>query len=153
MGAYFIRRGLLMIPTFLGITVLVFAITRFVPGGPIDQMVMEMQGAGGGGGESGGGSGQLSSIDLPEEALESLKAHYHFDKSIPHAYLLWLADLLTLDLGKSFKYNVPVLELITARFPVSMYFGLIGFFLAYSVCIPLGAFKAVRHGRGAAPCW
>ncbi|MGE3163941.1 MAG: ABC transporter permease subunit [Planctomycetota bacterium] len=146
MGAYFARRALLMIPTFIGITMLVFAITRFVPGGPVDRMIMELQ-MGGGGGESGGGStGQLSSIDLPEAALESLKAHYHLDKSMPHAYLLWLGDLVTLDLGKSFKYNVPVLELIVRRFPVSMYFGLIGFFLAYSVCVPLGVFKAIRHG-------
>ena len=143
MGAYFARRALLMIPTFLGITLLVFTVTRFVPGGPIDRMIMELQ-MGGAGGEAGGGV--ASSVDIPEAALASLKAHYHFDKWVVHAYALWLLDLVTLDLGKSFTYNIPVLELIVSRFPVSMYFGLIGFVLAYSVCVPLGVLKAVRHG-------
>ena len=83
---------------------------------------------------------------MPPELLAQLKEHYHFDKNPFHAYALWLGDLLTLDLGKSYKYNVPVLEVIVERFPVSLYFGLIGFFLAYSVCIPLGVLKAVRHG-------
>ena len=145
MGAYFARRALLMIPTFLGITFLVFMITRFVPGGPVDQMIMQIK-MGGEAGEAGAGaSGMDSSVDIPEAALASLKEHYHLDKNIAHAYFLWLGDLLTFDLGKSFKYNTPVFELITSRFPVSMYFGLIGFFLAYAVCIPLGVLKAIRH--------
>ena len=134
-----------MIPTFLGITLLVFTITRFVPGGPIDRLMMEMSMSGSG--EAGGGGGSAeSSVDLPPGALDSLKEHYHLDKPMIHAYFLWLGDLLTLDLGKSFKYNIPVLELITKRFPVSMYFGLISFALAYSVCVPLGVAKAIRHG-------
>ena len=62
------------------------------------------------------------------------------------AYLYWLGDLLTFDLGTSYKYNIPVVDVITSRFPVSIYFGLIGFFLAYAVCIPLGVFKAIKHG-------
>ena len=145
-GAYFSRLALLMIPTFLGITLLVFTITRFVPGGPVDRMIMQMQ-MGATAGEAGGvGGGEASSVAIPEAALASLKEHYHLDKSVAHAYFLWLSDLLRFDLGNSFKYNLPVVDLITSRFPVSMYFGLIGFFLAYSVCIPLGVFKAIRHG-------
>lgn len=145
MGAYFARRLLLIIPTFLGITMLVFLITRFVPGGPIEQAIMQMQGAGGGG-EAGGTSGiGGSSVDMPPQLLAQLRAHYHFDKNPFHAYVLWLGDLVTLDLGKSYKYNVPVLEVIAQRFPVSIYFGLIGFCLAYIVCVPLGVMKAVKH--------
>jgi microcin C transport system permease protein len=64
------------------------------------------------------------------------------------AYGYWLWDLLHLDLGVSFKYNQPVIDVITSRFPISIYFGLIGFFLAYSICVPLGVFKAVKHGSG-----
>jgi len=134
-----------MVPTFIGITLLVFMVTRFVPGGPIDRMIMQMQ-MGGSGGEAGGGASSASSVDIPSAALDRLKEHYNLDKSIPHAYLLWLGDLLTLDLGESDKYNTSVLRLIVSRFPVSLYFGLIGFVLAYSVCIPLGVLKAVRHG-------
>ena len=145
MAAYFARRFLLMIPTFLGITLLVFAITRMVPGGPIEQMILKTQmAATQEGGSSGTSTGSGSGI--PQEVLDQLKAHYHFDKPILVAYGLWLKDLLTLNLGKSYKYNTPVLETITGRFRVSMYFGLIGFFLAYLICIPLGIRKAIKHG-------
>ncbi len=145
MGAYFLRRLLLLIPTFLGITFLVFSITRFVPGGPIDQMIVATQAAAAEGGVSGGGGAQ-SSVDIPEDVLSELKAHYHFDQPFYVAYGYWLKDLLTLDLGDSYKFNQPVVDIIMSRFPVSIYFGLIGFTLAYSVCVPLGIAKAIKHG-------
>ena len=144
MSAYFLRRLLLLIPTFLGITMLVFTVTRFVPGGPIEQMLMKMQM---GGAEGTGGSGDVSSsVEIPPAVLAEYEAKYHFDKPVYHAYWLWLCDLVTFDLGRSFKYNIPVTEVIKDRLPVSMYFGLIGFFLGYTICIPLGIFKAIRHG-------
>jgi microcin C transport system permease protein len=143
MTAYFARRFLLLIPTFLGITFLVFLITRFVPGGPIEQMIANMQAAAG---EGGVGSGTESTVEIPEGVLRELNAQYHFDKPTPVAYGMWLADLLTGDFGTSYKFNQPVLGVIVSRFPVSIYFGLIGFLLAYAVCIPLGIAKAIRHG-------
>ena len=145
MAAYFVRRLLLMIPTFLGITLLVFAITRMVPGGPIDQMILKTQMAAAQEGGAGGVSNS-SGAAIPEAVLEQLRAHYHFDKPIIVAYGLWLKDLVTLNLGKSYKYNTPVLDTIVSRFRISIYFGLIGFFLAYLVCIPLGIWKAIKHG-------
>ncbi len=150
MGPYFARRFLLLIPTFLGITFLVFCITRFVPGGPIEQAILRMKAAGMSGGEGGGGSGGLADAGtgsrIPEDVMKELEKRFGFDKPIPVAYLHWLGDVLTLDLGKSYKYNVPVVEVITKRFPVSIYFGLIGFCLAYLVCVPLGVMKAIHHG-------
>lgn len=144
MSAYFLRRLLLIIPTFIGITALVFMITRFVPGGPIEQMIMKMQM--GGVTEAGGGTGDITSgVDIPPAMMEQLEKAFNFDKPWYHAYVMWLGDLVTLNLGKSYKYNLPVHEVIFSRFPISMYFGLIGFFLAYSVCIPLGILKAVKH--------
>ena len=143
MTAYFARRLLLLIPTFLGITFLVFSVTRFVPGGPIDQMILKMQVASS---EGGGGAGQDSSVEIAPEAMAALKEHFNLDKPFLVAYGAWLWDLLHLDLGKSYKFNLPVVDVITQRFPVSIYFGLIGFLLAYSVCIPLGVIKAVKHG-------
>ena len=144
MGAYFLRRLLLLIPTFLGITFLVFTITRFVPGGPIEQMLLATQMAAS---EGGAGSGSaMSSVEIPASVLDALNAHYHFDKPFYVSYLYWLRDILTLDLGESYKFNQPVLDLILARFPISIYFGLIGFALAYLVCIPLGIYKAIRYG-------
>jgi len=145
MGAYFIRRLLLLIPTFLGITFLVFTVTRFVPGGPVDQMLLQMQATTGEAG-GGGGGGAASTVEIPTEVLDELNAHYNLDKPFYVSYALWMKDLLTLNLGESYKFNQPVLDIIVARFPVSIYFGLIGFTLAYSVCVPLGILKAIKHG-------
>ena len=142
MAAYFARRFLLLIPTFIGITFLVFSITQFVPGGPIDQMILNMQASATEGGVGGSGS----SVEIPPESLAALKEHFNLDKPFFVAYGHWLWDLVQLDLGKSYKYNTPVIEVITSRFPISIYFGLLGFFLAYLICIPLGVLKAVRHG-------
>lgn len=145
MTAYFARRFLLLIPTFIGITFMVFLITRFVPGGPIEQMLLKMQMSGGEGGGGGGGTHEVIT-QIPDGVLSALNAQYHFDKPTPIAYGMWLFDLLTGDFGESYKYNQPVLSVITTRFPVSLYFGIIGFVLGYTVCIPLGILKAVRHG-------
>jgi microcin C transport system permease protein len=134
-----------MIPTFLGITVLVFTITRFVPGGPIEQMIVRSQMAASEGGGGGAGTDGAETGQIPQHVLDELKRLYHFDRPTWQAYLLWLGDVVTLDLGKSYKYNTPVLQIITSRFPVSIYFGLIGFSLAYAVCVPLGVVKAIRH--------
>lgn len=145
MGPYFLRRFLLMIPTFIGITLVVFTITRLVPGGPIEQMLVRMQ-QGGGGREGGAGASRSGGVKIPVAVLDELRKHYHFDRPSWQAYLLWLGDVLQLDLGKSYKFNTPVLSVIVRRFPVSIYFGLIGFTLAYLVCVPLGVYKAVKHG-------
>jgi microcin C transport system permease protein len=148
-GAYFARRLLLLIPTFIGITMVVFVITRFVPGGPIEQAILKMKAAGMGG-EGGAGSGSLADAGggsgIPAEVRAEMEKRFGFDRPAPVAYVRWLGDVVRLDLGKSYKYNVPVMDVITKRFPVSIYFGLIGFTLAYLVCIPLGVMKAIRHG-------
>jgi microcin C transport system permease protein len=146
MGAYFARRFLLMIPTFLGITFMVFLVTRFVPGGPIEQAILRAQ-MGGGKGEAGGGASRAGEgSKIPPEVMAELEKRFGYDKPLPVAYAGWLWDTVRLDLGKSYKYNTPVLGEITRRFPVSIYFGLIGFLLAYLVCVPLGVIKAIRHG-------
>lgn len=146
MSAYFARRFLLLIPTFIGITFLVFLITRFVPGGPIDQMMVRMQQGATEGGGGGGGGLHETVTQIPQGVLDALNAQYHFDKPTPIAYAMWLFDLATGDLGKSYKFNQPVLGVIVSRFPVSLYFGIIGFVLGYTVCIPLGIAKAIKHG-------
>lgn len=139
MTTYFLRRALLMIPTFIGITFVVFAITRFVPGGPIDQMMARWQNAT----EAGMGA---STVEIPPDLRQALERHYHLDVPFWVAYLYWIRDVLTGNLGTSYKYNLPVFDIITARFPVSLYFGVLGFVLSYGVCVPLGIWKAIRHG-------
>lgn len=143
---YLLRRMLLMIPTFLGITFAVFILCQFVPGGPIDQLKLRM--AGGAGGESGAGGGgrsMVSTMAIPEDQLENLKKYYGFDKPIPVRYGIYLSNLVQLKLGNSFRYTRPVMDIIVERMPVSLFYGLITTFLTYLVCIPLGISKALRH--------
>ena len=142
MTAYFIRRFLLIIPTFLGITVAVFVIMQFVPGGPVERRIMQIQMSA----SQGGLAGARGAAALPAEAIEQIRAYYGFDKPIHTRYVQWLWKVLHLDLGTSYIYQDPVWDVIRSRFPVSIFLGLTGFLLSYLICIPLGVIKAVRHG-------
>lgn len=141
---YVVRRLLLMVPTFIGITFATFVLVQFVPGGQIDQMRMALAGAGGAGEVAGGGGARVQ-LDIPEEQLQRLREYYGFDKPLPVAYGQWLADTVRLDLGTSFRYNEPVLEVIADRLPVSIYYGIATALFTYGICIPLGILKAIRH--------
>jgi len=143
MTAYFIRRFLLIIPTFFGITVMVFTITRFVPGGPIERIIAQAQQMQNTGRSSMGPGGRTQ--PLSEDQIEELKKYYGFDKPILVSYFLWVGKVLKGDLGTSTRYYDPVWDMIRERIPVSLYFGLISMVLIYGVCIPLGIAKAVRH--------
>ena len=91
MKEYFIRRLLLVPVTMLGVSILVFTITRFVPGGPIDRARQQAeQGLAAEGGGSRGGSGERGGGGLSEDQIEELEEEYGYDKSIPVAYLQWL---------------------------------------------------------------
>jgi microcin C transport system permease protein len=144
MRAYFIRRFLLIIPTFIGITLMSFLIMHIVPGGPIERAIMQIR-MGGQVGEGGSGSSQFFSSSLTNEAIEQMRKDYGFDKPIPIRYLHWLWNVVHLDLGTSYLYGDPVWDVIKSRVPISLYFGSIGFFLTYIVCIPLGVMKAIKH--------
>ncbi len=146
MTAYFTRRLLLMIPTFLGITLMVFTITRFVPGGPIERMITQMQMMQGDqmttqrdADESGSGAA------LSPEQRADLEAYYGFDKPLLVSYVTWLGKVLRLDLGTSTRYNEPVWDLIKARIPISLTYGITSMIIVYLVTIPLGIFKAIKH--------
>lgn len=146
MTTYILRRLLLILPTFLGITVMVFVITRFVPGGPIERMIAQAQQM-----QSMDGKGVLKTSPreqnqpLSEEQIGELKKYYGFDKPVLTSYFLWLKKVLTGDLGVSTRYYDPVWSMIKERIPVSLYFGIITMILVYGVCIPLGIAKAVKH--------
>src|SRR5262245_54986243 len=143
MGAYFLRRFLLIIPTFLGITMVVFVIMHFVPGGPVERQILRFQMAMGG---EGGGTASRGGVEIPQEAIEEIQRYYGFDKPVHIRYATWLWKVLHLDLGRSYVYQDPVWDVIKTRLPVSMFLGVVAFFLSYFVCVPLGVIKAVRHG-------
>jgi microcin C transport system permease protein len=145
MTGYFIRRILLIIPTFLGITMAIFTIMHFVPGGPLERQIMRYRMAQSGEGGGGGGGGR-GGVEIPPEALEEMKRYYGFDKPLYIRYLTWLWNVLHLDLGRSYIYQDPVWDVIKQRFPVSVFIGLTSFVLSYLVCVPLGVWKAIKHG-------
>jgi len=138
---YILRRLMLIVPTFFGITLVVFTITRLVPGGPIERAIADAQEA----------RGKVMSVAnggpaLSEEQLEQLKAYYGFDKPILVGYFEWLGRVIKLDLGESSRYGEPVWDAIKERLPVSIYYGVISVLLTYLVCVPLGILKAIKHG-------
>lgn len=147
MKAYFIRRFLLIIPTFIGITLVSFMIMQFVPGGPVERAILQFKMGAAAKGEGGAGSaGTALGGELPADAIEAMNKYYGFDRPVHERYLKWLWNVCRFDLGESYVYGEPVWKVIRERFPISIYFGLIGFILSYSVCVPLGVWKAIRHG-------
>ncbi|MGK5090659.1 ABC transporter permease subunit [Deltaproteobacteria bacterium TL4] len=146
MVSYLIRRLLLVIPTFFGITLIVFTITRFVPGGPVEKIVAEARTMKMG--EASGSGFQKSTQNatpLSPEQIDELKKFYGFDKPVLRSYGDWVKKLLVLDLGTSTRYYDPVWAIIKDKLPVSIYYGVITTILTYLVCIPLGVFKAIKH--------
>lgn len=143
MRDYLLRRLLLIPPTLIGITILVFLITRAVPGGPIERAIMEAQQAQVGSQTS--AVTQSHGLALSDTQLQQLREYYGFDKPWYLSYLQWLGKLVSGDLGKSYRYHEPVHQIIAERFPISLFFGLTTLVITYLVCIPLGILKAIKH--------
>lgn len=142
MSGYFLRRLLLLPPTLFGITILVFLITRLVPGGPLERAIMEAQQAAVSAGVS-NVAGQ--SMAISDDQLQQLKEYYGFDKPWLVSYGEWVAKVLQGDLGTSYRYNEPVWDIIRSRFPVSLFYGVVTLIITYTVSIPLGVLKAIKH--------
>jgi microcin C transport system permease protein len=141
---YFIRRFLLVIPTFLGITILCFGLIQFVPGGPVEQIIMKMKGIGAG--ELSRGAGTQTSISIQQR--KAIEVYFGFDQPFYKRYWKWLVtDRLGMKM-ESYKFpNKTAWQLIKERFKVSLIFGVAGFVLSYLACIPLGILKALRHNK------
>lgn len=142
---YFLRRLAIIIPTLLGVTVVVFVIINMAPGGPIEQKLQQMR-FGSGDAAEGGTKSRGATQGVSDEVLEALKKQYGFDKPMHMRYLLWLKNIATLNFGESFTYEEPVIDVITSKFPVSLQFGIVSLILSYLVSIPLGIVKAIRKG-------
>ena len=141
---YIIRRVLLVIPTFIGITFVCFALCQFIPGGPVEQAIMAMRGVGQGAGDAAAAAGPSG---ISPDQRKALEQHFGFDKPMLQRYWKWLVeDRIGMAVSSYIYPNKTVMQLIVERFPVSLIFGLTGFFLTYLVCIPLGVAKAIRNG-------
>lgn len=234
--SYFLRRLLLIPPTLIGITLLVFLIVRLAPGGPVQRDVAQMMG--GSTGEGGGGSRESEQAKIAPEQIFDIEERHQRDKGVMRSYLEWLGvmprdilrqarsfpenskevelpvpgtveqaivrlkkggevewevpdkidksqwrvrvvpvkklqkrwerqmreapfpdnvqprailyrpsfeGLLQGSLGRSDKYGDPVWSLVKQRIPISLFYGIISMILIYSVCLPLGVLKAIKH--------
>ncbi|MDH5393056.1 MAG: microcin C ABC transporter permease YejB [Gammaproteobacteria bacterium] len=147
MFAYILKRLLLMIPTLVGIMLVTFIVTQFVPGGPVEQLVSQLQGKNGGQEASSGTAGLYrGATGLEKEQLDQLNKLYGFDKPAYQRFFTMMGNYLSFDLGDSYFHNKSVMELVLSKLPVSISLGVWSFFIVYLTCIPLGIAKAVRDG-------
>jgi len=167
MGAYFARRLLLIIPTLFGIMIINFALVQFVPGGPVEQVLAQLQGGGdvfegfaGGGGDTGntglnnddffqGSTGDekyVGSRGLPKEFIDQLEKEFGFDKPPLERFAMMMWNYMRLDFGQSYFRSISVIDLVLEKMPVSITLGLWSTLLAYLISIPLGIQKAVKDG-------
>jgi peptide/nickel transport system permease protein len=138
MSSYVIQRLLLMIPTFIGVTLIGFLVMRLAPGDPA-----ELRAAGG----LGGARDAVISKDKQggvDEAVAQWRVQYGLDKALYIQYAVWMKNLATLDFGESFKDNQPVWSKITERLPVTVKLNLWSIFVVYLVAIPLGVYSATH---------
>ena len=171
MLAYIIRRVLLIVPTLFGIMLLNFAFIQFAPGGPVEQVLAQIQGRGvsatqrlsSAGGETlptqGQGPGQSQGVGTSGQAsryrgargldpalIADLEKRFGFDKPAPERFWLMMKQFVLFDFGTSFFQDRRVVDLVLEKLPVSISLGLWTTLLTYLVCIPLGIAKAVRDG-------
>ena len=165
MATYILKRLLLMLPTLFGILLLSFVIIQFVPGGPVERMIAQLQGHGVeatarfGGGSSGDSVGAMSQSastgqsskyrgaqGLDPEFIAELEALYGFDKPAPQRFWIMLKNYARFDLGSSYYRDINVLDLVLEKMPVSISLGLWSTLIIYLISIPLGIKKAVKDG-------
>lgn len=160
---YILRRLLLMIPTLLGILLVSFVVIQFVPGGPVERMIAELQGhdsgatsrfsgggsdfASGGGGATGETSNYRGAQGLDPDFIKELEKMYGFDKPAPERFLIMLKNYATFDLGTSYYRDTSVIDLMLEKMPVSVSLGLWSTLIIYLISIPLGIRKAVKDGQ------
>lgn len=171
MGAYILRRLLLMIPTLVGIMAINFVIIQFAPGGPVERVIAQLQGTDvsatsrisgggsdmlGGGNDTSGGSGGATADaasskyrgaqGLDPEFIKELEAQFGFDKPPLERFLKMLGDYARFDFGESYFRDIKIIDLIAEKLPVSISLGLWMTLISYAVSIPLGIRKAVSDG-------
>ena len=166
MSSYILRRLLLILPTLFGIVLINFALIQFVPGGPIEQIISQLQGSGdvfenigGGGLETNNVKSVLSeksttsfsekyqgSRGLPKDFILDLEKQFGFDKPPLERFISMLWGYLRFDFGESYFRSISVLDLVLEKLPVSISLGLWTTLLAYFISIPLGIKKAVKDG-------
>lgn len=146
MLSYIVKRLLLMLFTLLGVLVVTFTVTQFVPGGPVEQYIMQARGTAAGQHGAGVSIEYRGAQGIDEKRLNEIKELYGFDKPAYQRFFQMLGQYARFDLGNSFYQHRSVWELIVEKLPVSISLGMWSLLISYLVAIPLGVTKAVRHG-------
>lgn len=167
MLAYIIRRLLLIVPTLIGIMVINFAVVQFAPGGPVEQLIAQIQGTAveatarfGAGAQSDVGRDQTRQASgdtgvtskyrgaqgLDPEFVKQIEKQFGFDKPLYERFLLMMGNYVRFDFGTSYFRDRRVVDLVIEKLPVSISLGLWTTLLVYLISIPLGIAKAVRDG-------
>ncbi len=162
MGAYILRRLLLMIPTLIGIMAITFVVVQMAPGGPIEQVISDLSGKNdgdrlGGSGADFAGQEQVGNEtalagkyrgaqNLDPKFIKQLEVQFGFDKPLHERFLKMIWDYSHFDFGKSFFKGGTVISLILQKLPVSISLGLWITLISYMISIPLGIAKALRDG-------
>ncbi len=156
MLSYIFRRLILIVPTLVGIMCINFFLVQFVPGGPIEQIISDLEknssfldSIGGGAQEvktSDGLESYKGSVGLPKDFIDELEAQFGFDKPLWERFFSMMYDYITFDFGDSYFRSISVIELIIEKMPVSISLGLWTTLLAYMISIPLGIRKALLDG-------
>ena len=133
MRAYIIRRLLLIIPTFIGISMMTFALIQLAPGSPIAFRLRGMEGA-------------MEADAATQAIIEQTRALYGLDKPLHVQYALWLGRLVRLDFGNSMKDGRSVTDKIAEALPITLQFNLLSLLLVYLVSIPVGVYSATHPG-------
>src|SRR5262249_25703288 len=132
MTKYILRRLFLIVPVWLGITLLAFGLGRLAPGDPA-RLIAERQ---------------LDNQPTPEQ-IEQVRHEVGLDQPLPIQYVHWVLRALSGDLGRSFKTGGPVLRELTDRFPATLQLAVCGMLVGILLALPLGIVAAVRRGSGA----
>jgi microcin C transport system permease protein len=166
MLAYIVRRLLLIVPTLIGIMVVNFVIVQVAPGGPVEQLIAQIQGTAvsstarftgsqgdaapgaqsGGSGSREGGLQYRGARGIDPAFIKEIETLYGFDKPMHERFLKMMGDYLVFDFGNSFFRDRPVVQLVIDKLPVSISIGIWSTLIIYFVSIPLGIRKAVRDG-------
>lgn len=164
MAAYILRRLLLMIPTLLGIMLISFVVIQFVPGGPVERMIAQLQGhntdatarfSGSSGADlaanvlqnTGEGNKYRGAQGLDPEFIAELNKMYGFDKPATERFATMIWNYAHFDLGQSYYRDISVINLVREKMPVSISLGIWSTLLIYLISIPLGIKKAVKDGE------
>jgi microcin C transport system permease protein len=143
MRNYFIRRFIAIIPMFFLMTATYFCIQNYLPGGPVQETLARIRGMGGEGGSS--KSSGMGPEDI-KKLTHELEIQYGLDKPALTRYFIWVKNILILNFGDSITTRAPAIDQIIERLPISLSFGIPGFFLTYLISIPLGVLMALKDG-------